>query len=351
VPDLTDTSARNERTDAALAEFVRRLPKAELHLHIEGTLEPELLLELGRRNGIALPCSSAEECRAQYRFHDLQHFLDLYYEGVAVLVGEQDFYDLTAAYVRRVAADGARHVEVFFDPQSHVPRGVPFGDVVGGVTRALRDGEKELGVSWRLIMCFLRDRPVSEAMEMVRLALPYRDDIVGVGLDSAELGHPPAEFAEVYAEAREAGLIAVAHAGEEGPPQYISDALDVLEARRIDHGVAAIEDAELQRRLADRRVPLTMCPLSNLALQVTPDLSRHPLKKLLDAGLVVTVNSDDPAYFGGYLLDNYLAVKRALGLSHADLAQLARNSITASLLPDARKAELIAEIDQVAAEI
>jgi adenosine deaminase len=349
VSDATDTGARDEQTDAALAEFIRRLPKAELHLHIEGTLEPELLLELGRRNGIDLTCASAEECRAQYRFSDLQHFLDIYYEGVQVLVTEQDFYDLTAAYVRRVAADGARHVEVFFDPQSHVPRGVPFKDVVGGITRALRDAETERAVSWRLIMCFLRDRPAAEAMEMLELALPHREVIVGVGLDSAESGHPPAEFAEVYARAREAGLIGVAHAGEEGPPQYITDALDVLKARRIDHGVAAIEDAALQRRLADLRVPLTMCPLSNLELQVTPDLSQHPLKKLLDAGLVVTVNSDDPAYFDGYLLANYLAVQRALGLSHADLAQLARNSITASLLPAARKAELISEIDHVAA--
>jgi adenosine deaminase len=250
VSDAIDTDARDEQTDAALGEFIRRLPKAELHLHIEGTLEPELLLELGRRNGIGLPCSSAEECRAQYRFNDLQHFLNLYYEGVQVLVTEQDFSDLTAAYVRRVAADGARHVEVFFDPQSHVPRGVPFEDVVDGITRALRDSETELGVSWRLIMCFLRDRPAAEAMEMLELALPHRDVIVGVGLDSAEVGHPPAEFAEVYERARAAGFIAVAHAGEEGPPQYIADALDILKVRRIDHGVAAIQDAELQRRLA-----------------------------------------------------------------------------------------------------
>ena len=348
MPEITHAGAQGEQ-DAALTEFVRRLPKAELHLHIEGTLEPELLLELGRRNGVALPCSSAEECRARYRFSDLQHFLDIYYAGVAVLVAEQDFYDLTTAYVRRVAADGARHVEVFFDPQSHVPRGVPFGDVVGGIARALRDGETELGVSWRLIMCFLRDRPASEAIEMLDLALPHKDVIAGVGLDSAEAGHPPAGFAAVYERARAAGLIAVAHAGEEGPPGYITEALDVLEVRRIDHGVAANDDPALQRRLADQHVPLTMCPLSNLELQVTPDLSQHPLKKLLDAGLVVTVNSDDPAYFGGYLLDNYLAVQRALGLSHADLAQLARNSIAASLLPEGRKAELIGEIDCVAA--
>jgi adenosine deaminase len=342
------TAARPHGVDTALMEFIRGLPKAELHLHIEGTLEPELLLALGRRNGIALPCSTAEECRAQYRFSDLQHFLDIYYEGVAVLVTEQDFFDLATAYVRRVAADGARHVEVFFDPQSHVPRGVPFGSVVGGITRALREGEAEYGVSWRLIMCFLRDRPEAEALEMLELAMPHRDLIAGIGLDSAEAGHPPAEFAEVYRRAREAGFVAVAHAGEEGPPQYITDALDILGVSRVDHGVAAVRDPELQRRLAAERVALTMCPLSNLELQVTPDLSRHPLKELLDAGLVVTVNSDDPAYFGGYLLANYLAAERALGLSRDDLAQLARNSVTASLLPRERKAELIAEIDQSA---
>ena len=246
--------------DTAVAEFIRRLPKAELHLHIEGTLEPELLLELGRRNGVDLPCSTAEECRAQYRFNDLQDFLDIYYAGVAVLVTEQDFYDLTAAYVRRVVADGARHVEVFFDPQSHVPRGVPFADVVGGITRALRDGDAGHGLSWRLIMCFLRDRPASEAMEMLELALPHRDVIAGVGIDSAEAGHPPGEFAEVYARARAAGLVAVAHAGEEGPPAYISEALDVLEVRRIDHGVAAIQDVELQRRLVADQHPAHHVP-------------------------------------------------------------------------------------------
>jgi adenosine deaminase len=347
VSDATDPT-ESKAAGAAVVAFMRRLPKAELHLHIEGTLEPEMLLELGRRNGVELPCSSAEECRAQYRFSDLQHFLSIYYEGVAVLVSEQDFRDLTMAYLRRVAADGARHVEIFFDPQSHVPRGVPFDVVVDGIAGALRRGETELGISWRLIMCFLRDRPAAEALEMLELAMPHRDVIAGVGLDSAEAGHPPGEFAEVYAKARAAGFVAVAHAGEEGPPEYITQALDVLQVRRIDHGVTAIADPALQRRLAADRIPLTMCPLSNLELQVTPDLSKHPLKRLLDAGLVVTVNSDDPAYFDGYLLDNYAAVQQALGLSQADLAQLARNSITASLLPAARQAELIAEIDHVA---
>ena len=348
MPDATDSA---QPVDAAgdIVAFTRRLPKAELHLHIEGTLEPEMLLELGRRNGIDLPCDTPDECRATYHFGDLQDFLDLYYAGVRVLVTERDFHDLTEAYVRHVAADGARHVEVSFDPQSHVSRGVPFADVVGGISRALREGEAELGVSWRLIMCLLRDRPTAEALEMLELAMPHRDLIAGVGLDSAEAGHPPGEFADVYERARAAGFVAVAHAGEEGPPEYIAEALDVLHVRRIDHGVAAAADPALQRRLADEAVALTMCPLSNLELQVTPDLSTHPLKKLLDAGLLVTVNSDDPAYFGGYLLDNYAAAQRALGLSRADLAQLARNSISVSLLPAERKAELIAEIDQVAA--
>jgi adenosine deaminase len=346
---VTDVTDLRPHGDAVHAEFIRRLPKAELHLHLEGTLEPELLLKLGRRNGVSLPCSSAEECRAHYRFRNLQQFLDIYYAGVAVLLAEQDFFDLTTAYVRRVAADGARHVEVFFDPQSHVSRGVPFDTVVGGITRALREGEAEYGVSWRLIMCFLRDRSAAEALETLEQALPHRDAIAGVGLDSAEVGHPPVEFAEVFRKAREAGFVAVAHAGEEGPPEYIADALDVLGVRRIDHGVAAIRDAALMRRLAEEHVPLTMCPLSNLELQVTPVLARHPLKKLLDAGLTVTVNSDDPAYFGGYLLDNYVAVERALGLGRDDLAQLARNSIVASLLADERKAALLEEIDLVAA--
>ena len=330
-------------------DFIRGIPKAELHLHLEGTLEPEMLLELGRRNGVPLPCASAEECRAAYHFDDLQHFLDLYYAGVAVLVTERDFYDLTMAYLRRVAADGARHVEVFFDPQSHVPRGVAFADVVGGIRRALDEGERALGITWRLIMCFLRDQPQTSAFEMLERALPYRDVIAGVGLDSAEAGHPPSDFAEVFARAREAGFATVAHAGEEGPAEYVTEALDLLHVTRIDHGVRAVDDPALQRRLVRERIPLTMCPLSNLELQVTPDLAQHPLKRLLDAGLRVTVNSDDPAYFDGYLADNYAAAQRALGLTRADIVALARNSITASWLPAARQSLLLEEIDAFAA--
>jgi len=331
--------------DQTMDAFIRGIPKAELHLHLEGTLEPEMLLELGRRNGVTLPCASAEECRAAYRFSSLHHFLDLYYAGVKVLVTEQDFFDLTVAYLQRVAADGARHVEVFFDPQSHVARGVAFADVVEGIRRALDEGERTLGISWRLIMCLLRDQPQASAFEMLELALPYRDVIAGVGLDSAELGHPPSQFVEVFAKAREAGFAAVAHAGEEGPAGYVTEALDLLHAVRIDHGVRAVDDPALQRRLADEQIPLTMCPLSNLELQVTPDLARHPLKRLLDAGVRVTVNSDDPAYFDGYLADNYAAVQRALGLDREDIAALARNSITASWLPAARRTQLLAKID------
>ena len=333
------------RDDPTMDAFIRGIPKAELHLHLEGTLEPEMLLELGRRNGVPLHCASAEECRAAYHFTRLQDFLDLYYAGVEVLVTEQDFFELTSAYLRRAAADGARHVEVFFDPQSHVPRGVAFADVVGGIRRALDEGERALGITWRLIMCFLRDQPPASAFEMLDLALPYRDVIAGVGLDSAEAGHPPSEFAEVFAKARAAGFGAVAHAGEEGPAEYITEALDLLHVTRIDHGVAAAADPALEARLVREQVPLTICPLSNLELQVTPDLGTHPLKRLLDAGVRVTVSSDDPAYFDGYLAANYAAAQRALGLTRADIVTLARNSITASWLPAARRSQLLAEID------
>jgi adenosine deaminase len=335
--------------DGALDDFMRAVPKAELHLHIEGTLEPELMLELGARNGVSAPYASVEEARAAYDFSDLRSFLNLYYRGMHVLVHERDFYDLTAAYLRRAHADGARHVEVFFDPQSHLVRGVPFADVVGGIGRALQEAERELGLSARLIMCFLRDQSPGSALEVLQLALPYRDLIAGVGLDSAEIGHPPREFATVFARAREEGFAAVAHAGEEGPAEYVSEALDVLRVQRIDHGVRAAEDPELVARLARDRIPLTMCPLSNVKLGVVASLSQHPLKRLLDAGVAVTVNSDDPAYFGGYLVDNYRAAQRALALTRDDIVQLARNSITASLLPDDRKLELLRDIELAAA--
>jgi adenosine deaminase len=331
-----------------LGEFIRGIPKAELHLHIEGTLEPEMLLRLGRRNGDRLPFASPDECRAAYRFNDLRHFLDIYYAAVRVLRHERDFSDLTRAYLDRAAADGVRHVEVFFDPQSHVSRGVPFADVVGGIAAALSDGERDLGISWQLIMCILRDRPVREAHEMLERVLPYRDVVTGIGLDSAEAGHPPGAFAAVFARARAAGLRAVAHAGEEGPAGYIREALDELGVVRIDHGVRAIDDPPLVARLAREQVPLTMCPLSNLRLQVTPDLAEHPLKRLLDAGVCVTVNSDDPAYFGGYVAANYAAACEALGLIRRDVVRLARNSLAAAWLPEERRAALMAELDAYA---
>jgi len=334
----------------ALQDFIRRIPKAELHLHIEGTLEPEMMLELGERNGVEVHFADAAEARRAYRFNDLAHFLDVYYEGVHVLRTEQDFHDLTAAYLARAHDDGARHVEIFFDPQSHLPRGLPFAAVAGGIAAALREAERDLGITSHLIMCFLRDESPQDAMATLEAALPYRELLVGVGLDSNEVGHPPHEFARVFERARDAGLVTVAHAGEEGPPEYIVEALELLHVRRIDHGVRAIDDPELLERLVRERIPLTMCPLSNLELKVTPDLTKHPLKRLLDAGVVATVNSDDPAYFDGYLADNYMAVQKALQLSADDIVTLARNSIVASLLSDDRRHELLAEIDAFVAE-
>jgi adenosine deaminase len=335
-------------TDAAAdrpADLIRALPKAELHLHLEGTLEPDLLARLAARNGMAVPAGARAGCH----YEDLQDFLDLYYAGVAVLRTEQDFYDLTHAYLQRVRADGVRHVEVFFDPQSHTTRGVPFATVVRGIRRALAEGERALGITWRLIMCFLRDQPLGHAIVTLEAARPWRHVIAGVGLDSAEAGHPPRDFAELFAQARRAGFLTFAHAGEEGPAAYVHEALDALAVRRVDHGVSAVDDPALVARLARDQVALTMCPLSNRELQVTPDLGRHPLKRLLHAGVPVTVNSDDPAYFCGYLADNYEAVRDALELSDADIVALARNSITASLLEDGHRAALLRELDEVAA--
>ena len=343
-PD-TDSPDTTPPGRQVVEDFVRGLPKAELHLHIEGTLEPELMLSLGARNGVRVPYADADEARAAYRFSDLRSFLNLYYRGMAVLRQEGDFFELTQAYLRRAHTDGARHVEIFFDPQSHLVRGVPFDDVVGGISVALAEGEREHGISSRLIMCFLRDESPRDALEVLEQAIEFRDLIAGVGLDSAEVGHPPGDFAEVFATARAAGFAAVAHAGEEGPAAYIAEALDTLHVTRIDHGVRAVDDDALVARLRREQVTLTVCPLSNLRLGVVGSLAEHPLKRLLNAGVAVTVNSDDPAYFGGYLVDNYLAVASALDLSRTDLAALARNSITGSLLPTARRAKLLAELD------
>ncbi|MET7593896.1 adenosine deaminase [Streptomyces sp. NPDC004082] len=323
------------------------LPKAELHLHIEGTLEPELAFTLAARNGVTLPYADTEELRKAYLFDDLQSFLNLYYGLMAVLRTEQDFADLADAYLARAAAQGVRHAEIFFDPQAHIARGVDMGTVVRGLSLALGRSEETHGVSTQLIMCFLRDESAESALETLDAARPYLDRIVGVGLDSAEVGHPPAKFREVYEAAAELGLRRVAHAGEEGPPAYITEALDVLGVERVDHGLRCMEDEALVERLVRERVPLTLCPLSNVRLRAVDVLAHHPLPAMMDAGLLCTVNSDDPAYFGGYVGDTFGAVHEALGLGHERLRELARNSFEAAFLDhdEERRARYLAEVD------
>ena len=332
-------------------DFIRRLPKAELHIHIEGSFEPDLMFEIAHRNGVRIPFDSVEAVRAAYDFDDLQSFLDIYYQGMGVLLKERDFHDLTMAYLRRARNDGVVHAEIFFDPQGHTGRGVAFETVLNGIWQALRDGECELGITSRLIMCFLRHLDEDDAFRTLDEALAYRDRIAAVGLDSSEVGHPPGKFERVFARAREAGLKAVAHAGEEGPPDYVEEALDLLRVQRIDHGNRALEAPALVERLAAGQVPLTVCPLSNLKLCVVSDLREHPLKRMLEAGLMATVNSDDPAYFGGYVLDNFTAARDALDLSEDDIVTLARNSITASWANEARKKRWLAEIDAMATRL
>ncbi|MEV5881175.1 adenosine deaminase [Streptomyces sp. NPDC052020] len=323
------------------------LPKAELHLHIEGTLEPELAFELAARNGVPLPYATTDDLREAYRFQDLQSFLNLYYELMAVLRTERDFEELADAYLARAAAQGVRHAEIFFDPQAHLSRGVAMGTVVEGLWRALGRGEDRHGVSTRLILCFLRDESAESALETLRAATPYLDRITGVGLDSAEVGHPPAKFREVYEAAAALGLRRVAHAGEEGPPEYITEALDVLGVERVDHGLRCMEDPALVERLVRDRIPLTLCPLSNVRLRTVAALADHPLPAMLDAGLLCTVNSDDPAYFGGYAGDNFDAVRQTLGLDEKWLRELARNSFLAAFLEDdeERRERYLAEVE------
>ncbi len=321
------------------------LPKAELHLHIEGTLEPELMFRLAQRNGVELPYPDVDAVRAAYVFDDLQSFLDIYYAGCRVLVTEQDFYDLTMAYLERAAAQGVRHAEIFFDPQTHTERDVEFATVIGGISRALDDGERDLGISSRLIMCFLRDLSAESAMATLDHAAPFRDRITAVGLDSAEVGNPPSKFRAVFDRARAEGYLTVAHAGEEGPPSYMWEALDLLGVSRIDHGVRCEEDDELVARLVDEGIPLTVCPLSNVKLRVHDTLADHNLADMLRRGLLVTVNSDDPAYFGGYVGDNYREAREALELTDAEVLQLARNSFTASFLGEGEQAVHLASID------
>ncbi len=325
--------------------FIQGMPKAELHIHIEGSLEPELMFELAGRNGVALRYASVEEVRRAYDFSDLQSFLDLYYEGMRVLLHEQDFYDLTRAYLQRISAQNVRHTEIFFDPQAHTDRGVPFETVVAGIRRALVDAEQQLGISSKLIMCFLRHLSAERAMETLRTSLPYREWIVGVGLDSSEVGHPPEDFKAVFDEAREHGLLTVAHAGEEGPPEYIWQALDDLKVSRIDHGVRCVEDPKLVERLREEQIPLTVCPLSNVKLRVFDSIQDHNLKRMLDLGLCVTANSDDPAYFGGYVDENFHAAWEGLHLSRDAVYRLAKNSFWASFLGAERKQRLLNELD------
>lgn len=313
-------------------DFIKGLPKAELHVHIEGTFEPELMFDLANRNDVKLPYADVEELRHAYNFSNLQDFLDIYYQGMSVLLKEQDFYDLTMAYLQRSKSDNVRHVEIFFDPQGHTERGVAFGVAFEGIYQALKDGERDLNISFRLIMSYLRHLSEEDAFNTWGEAQPYLDRIDGIGLDSSEKGNPPEKFTRVFAAAKKAGLKLVAHAGEEGPPAYVYGALDALKVDRIDHGNRALEDAALVKRLVDEGMTLTVCPQSNLRLCVVDDMKNHPLKKMLDLGLKVTINSDDPAYFGGYMNDNYIAVTQALNLGKADLTTLAENSFKGSFL-------------------
>jgi len=330
-----------------LTNLINEMPKAELHLHIEGTLEPEMMMQLADRNKVRIPYESVEEVRRAYEFSDLQSFLDIYYAGAAVLRTRQDFFDLTYAYLERAAADNVRHVEIFFDPQTHTDRGIEFDVVLDGIDAALQAGQAKLGISFRLIMCLLRHLSADAAFDTLERALPHRARIHGIGLDSSELGHPPSKFAAVFGQAREAGFLPVAHAGEEGPPEYIREALDLLQVRRIDHGVRCLEDPELVERLAAAQIPLTVCPLSNVKLRVFDTLAKHNLGELLAAGLCVTINSDDPAYFGGYIGTNFLKTQQALGLDAAQLHQLARNAFTASFLPDDSIRQHLRDVDAV----
>ncbi|WP_263576933.1 adenosine deaminase [Acinetobacter pseudolwoffii] len=325
-------------------ELIRALPKAELHVHIEGTFEPELMFAIAQRNQIAIPYKSVEEVKQAYNFHNLQSFLDIYYAGANVLIHEQDFYDLAWAYFEKCAEDNVVHTEMFFDPQTHTDRGIAFATVINGLQKACNDAKAKLGISSHLIMCFLRHLSEEAAFETLEQALPYKDQIIAIGLDSSEVGHPPSKFERVFAKAREAGFLVVAHAGEEGPAEYVWEALDLLKVNRIDHGVRSEEDSELMQRLIREKMPLTVCPLSNLKLCVVEDMQQHNIRRLLQQGVHVTVNSDDPSYFGGYMNDNFIAIAEALDLSNEELKQLATHSFEASFIPEAEKEKWINQI-------
>lgn len=327
-------------------DLIKKIPKAELHLHIEGTFEPELMFEIAKRNEIKLRFNSVEELREAYNFHNLQSFLDIYYEGAGVLLHEQDFFDLTMAYLKRCREDNVVHTEIFFDPQTHTDRGVPFATAFNGIYRALLTANKEWGISFHIIMCFLRHLSEESAFKTLEEALPFKDKIIGVGLDSGEKGNPPSKFERVFAKALEHGFLTVAHAGEEGGPDYIWEALNLLKVKRIDHGVRSIEDENLLKHLAQTKMPLTVCPLSNIKLCVFKDLKEHNLKKLLDMGLKVTINSDDPAYFGGYMNQNFWETAEALDLSQEDILTIARNSFEASFLTAEQKQHWISKVHE-----
>ncbi|MCH2045248.1 MAG: adenosine deaminase [Saprospiraceae bacterium] len=330
--------------------YIEGLPKAELHLHIEGSFEPELMFEIAQRNQIEIPFQSVEELKAAYEFNNLQEFLDIYYQGANVLQTEQDFYDMTWAYLEQIHKENVLHTEVFFDPQTHTDRGIAFETVINGIYKALEDGSKKLGITYKLIMCFLRHLSEEAAFETLAMAMPYKDIILGVGLDSSELGHPPSKFERVFAKAVEAGFIPVAHAGEEGPAQYVHEALDLLKIERLDHGNRSLDDPELVKVLAEKQMALTVCPLSNLKLCVVDGLKNHPLRKMLEAGLLATINSDDPAYFGGYMNANFHETAEALDLTKDELTTLAINGFKGSFLSEKEKNAYIQKVKAYAAQ-
>ena len=325
--------------------FIEGIPKAELHLHIEGTFEPELMFEIAHRNNIPINYQSVDELKKAYNFNNLQEFLDIYYAGTSVLIHEQDFYDLTWAYLTKVHEQNLVHTEIFFDPQTHTNRGISFDTVIQGIHNALIDGKDKLGISSQLIMCFLRHLVEASAFETLEQALPYKNWIAGVGLDSSELGHPPSKFERVFSKAMDEGFITLAHAGEEGPAEYVWEAINLLKVSRIDHGNRSLDDDQLIKYIAEKQIPLTVCPLSNLELKVVEDLKDHPLLQLMEAGVMVTINSDDPAYFDGYMNENYIQISAALNFSKKQIAQLAKNSFKASFLPDKKKEKLISQVE------
>ena len=329
----------------SIHNFIEGIPKAELHLHIEGTFEPDLMFEIARRNNISINYKSVDELKKAYNFNNLQEFLDIYYAGASVLIYEQDFYDLTWAYLTKVHEQNLVHTEIFSDPQTHTDRGISFDTVIQGIHSALEDAKEKLGISSQLIMCFLRHLDEVAAFDILEQALPYKKWIAGVGLDSSEMGHPPSKFENVFSKALDEGFITVAHAGEEGPAAYVWEAINLLKISRIDHGNRSLEDDQLIKHIAEKQIPLTVCPLSNLALKVVEDLKDHPLLQLMEAGLMVTINSDDPAYFGGYMNENYIQIAAALNLSKKQITELAKNSFKASFLSDVEKEKLMNQVE------